>query len=138
MLRVVRRRHLIAVLLLTALAALAFAPAASAMIRTGNQNPDVLVVASISPNHADVGERVTWSIVVTNTSDSARSIRFEGDLSTPFGGAGVAGQGRFGPHESFTFSRTLRAREGGEYQLHVWARTTAGSLRSHASARTFA
>jgi uncharacterized protein (DUF58 family) len=136
MLVLVRRRHLIAALL-TILVTLAFAPAASAMIRTGNQNPDVLVVASISPNHADVGERVTWSIVVTNTSDSARTIRFEGDLTTPFSAAGVGGQGRFGPHESFTFSRTLRAREGGEYLLHVWARTASGT-RSHASAHTVA
>ena len=121
--------------LVAAVGTLALAPAALANVNTGAQNPHVVVTAQIGPNHIDVGERLTWSVTITNASSRSRCIEAEGEFSAPDRGVGFSLSGCFGPGESFTFTRSPTARVAGLYTVKVraWDRTGVAST-AHAKA----
>jgi uncharacterized protein YfaS (alpha-2-macroglobulin family) len=107
---------------------------AFATTRTGNQNPDLVVTATIGPNHLDVGERAVWVFTVTNTTDHTVQVKFSALLDTPFSGGELFGVGTLDPGKSFHFQRSLHAKEGGRYTLRVRARDKNGASHAHALA----
>lgn len=121
--------------LVAAAATLSAAPAALANVNSGAQNPHIVVTAQIGPNHIDVGERLTWSVTITNASSHARCIDAEGDYTAPDRGSGFSLTGCFGPGESFTFTRSPTARAAGVYTVKVraWDRSGVAST-AHAKA----
>jgi hypothetical protein len=108
-------------------ASLIAAPAAYARVDTGNQNPNIVVVAQIGPNHIDVGERVVWSGTIVNVSDRSRCIEFEMDYESPTVSEFVGGGGCLAPGEDMTFGRSRRATAGGDYTVKVRAWTRSGA-----------
>lgn len=111
-----------------------FAATAIANTRSGNQNPDLVVTATIGPNHLDVGERGVWAFTITNTTDHSVAVNFAGELDTPFSGTVVFGGGDLGPGQSIRFQRSVRARVGGRYTLTVRARDKNGASHTRAFA----
>ena len=107
---------------------------AFATTRTGNQNPDLVVTATIGPNHLDVGERAVWVFTVTNATDHVVQVKFSAAVDTPFSGGELGGIGTLDPGKSFHFQRSLRAKEGGRYTLTVRAHDKNGTSHAKASA----
>jgi hypothetical protein len=113
----------------------ALAAPALGTVNSGAQNPHIVVTAQIGPNHVDVGERLTWSVTITNASARPRCIDAEGDYTAPDRGSGFSLTGCFGPGESFTFTRSPRARVGGVYTVRISAVDRSGvASTAHAKA----
>ena len=128
--------RLTAVAGVTAAAMVAAPQAALATASVGQQNPHLVVAAQFYPTHADVGERVTWSVVITNASSRTRSVEFDVTVETPWMGEDEGGLGELPPHTSITLHHTFRARQGGTYTMTASAQLRRG-VASHAAARVF-
>jgi hypothetical protein len=111
-----------------------FCGVARASTHSGNQDPDLVVTASIGPNHLDVGQRSYWSASVTNTTSHSVRIRILIEVTTPFSGSDEFIGGTLGPGQSINEQRSFTAREGGEYTVRVKARDANGTSHTHASA----
>ena len=111
-----------------------FCATAAASTHTGNQNPDLVVTASIGPNHLDVGERSFWSMSVTNTTSKRIRVHVFVVVSTPDEGGEEIIDGTLGPGQSFTEQHAFKARAAGSYTVSVKARDKNGTSRTHASA----
>jgi hypothetical protein len=121
----------------TALVGLAlFAAPVSATRSARDQNPQLAVVASVTPNHAPVGSTVLAVGSVRNTTSSPLVVQFNIELSTPTGrvlGKGTSGTLAPGDAWHLRFRRLVtQASAGGTFLLHVVASDKLG--RSHASA----
>jgi hypothetical protein len=111
-----------------------FCGAALASTHTGNQNPDLVVTASIGPNHLDVGERGIWAVTVTNTTSHRIRLRVEIAVVTPFTGEGEEIFGSLGAGQSIAEQHSFKARKGGSYTVTVKARDKNGTSHTRASA----
>jgi hypothetical protein len=109
-----------------------FCGTAAANTGTGTQNPDLVVTASIGPNHLDVGERSYWTVTVVNTTSKTVRVNEKVTFSTPDFGSIDLVQGRLAPGQSFIIQRTFRASAGGRYVLNARAHDANGA--SHARA----
>ena len=127
--RTIMRTGLVSVLILGV-----FCGTAAAGTRTGNQNPDLVVTASIGPNHLDVGERSYWSATITNTTSHTIRIRVAIAVSMPFSDEGEEIFGTLGPGQRINEQHAFRAREGGKYTVAVKARDKNGTSHTHTSA----
>jgi uncharacterized protein (DUF58 family) len=107
---------------------------ALANTRSGNQNPDLVVTASIGPNHLDVGQRSYWAVTVTNTTSMTLNVRERVTFSTPDFGSVDFVEGPLSPGQSFVIQRSFRARSGGRYVLTARARDKNGVSHTRAAA----
>ena len=120
-------------IVLAAAALLALPAAGSATTTTRQQNPHLRVTVSLTPTDATVGQRLHITCTVTNTG--RRRHRIDADCGWSGDGrsvdTGVGGM-VLGPHKSWTYSYTPRARQAGAYRATVSAEDRFG--RSHAAA----
>ena len=124
--------------LVTLIAFLALAGTAWGTSTSGNQNPDLLVTASVFPTHAHTGDVVKAIAAVTNTTDHRIRVGFEFEFDKPTSGVGGAGEGILGPGQSleFCFHQAVKANSVRcDYLLIVRAVDKRGPshARAHAS-----
>jgi hypothetical protein len=110
---------------------------ARATTGTGNQNPDLFVRASVTPDQAATGQLVTATVVVRNKSTRRQTVTVTASLTSPSG-------------ETYNYARTLVLRRGqtlretasrvvqvsdprGIYTLTVSARSSTGTSTASAS-----
>jgi uncharacterized protein (DUF58 family) len=119
---------LTALILVVGASALAYATTV-----TRHQNPHYRVTASLTPTQASVGERLTISFIVTNTTDHSHRVSISYEFAAPSSGEGTASSPiLLAPHTSWTVKFTRRAREPGAYKAVIRAHDALGT--SHAAA----
>jgi len=124
--------------LVTLVAFMVMAGTAWATSTSGNQNPDLLVTATLTPTHAHVGDVISGVATVTNTTDHRIRVGFELEFERPTSGVGGAGDAILGPGQSleFRFHHQVRVNSvKGDYLLIVRATDRHGTshARAHAS-----
>lgn len=127
-----RTRPWLAVPAVTALL-VALPAAAGATTVTRHQSPHYRVTASLTPTEATVGQRLTISFRVTNTTGYAHRVSIAYEIDGPNFGSGTGMSPiRLGPHTSWSTTLTQRATEPGGYTAIIRASDAAGT--SHATA----
>lgn len=100
---------------------------------TRHQNPHYRVTASLTPTQASVGQRLTISFTVTNTTDHSHQVSISYEFDTPSSGEGTASSPiSLAPHTSWKVTFTRRARQAGAYKAIIHAHDALGT--SHATA----
>ncbi len=118
---------------LVALMLIGSAAVAYATTVTRHQNPRYRVTAALTPTQVSVGERLTISFTVTNTTDHSHRVSISYEYDAPSSGEGAASSPiSLAPHTSWKVSFTRRAREAGAYKAIVRANDALGT--SHATA----
>jgi hypothetical protein len=121
---------------LTLLGGALLAPAAWATTHTGQQNPQLRVVASVTPTAAHAGDTLVARATVTNMTKRTLTISWGLTFETPTSGQGEETAGlRIAPGATVrqVFRRAITASSPkGTYKLEVHASNRAG--RSHATA----
>jgi uncharacterized protein (DUF58 family) len=117
---------------------LAIAGTAWATSTAGNQNPQLLVTASLTPTHVQVGDVITAKVTITNTTHHVLRVDYEFAFDGPTRGVAGGGGGPIAPGQTlkFGFHHTVRPGDaGGDYQLVVRATDAHGTshARAHAS-----
>jgi uncharacterized protein (DUF58 family) len=110
---------------------------ATATTGTGNQNPDLFVRASVTPDQAATGQLVTATVVVRNKSTRRQTVTITASLASPYGQtySYVRTQVlRRGQTVRETASRVVQASDPrGVYTLTVSARSNTGTSTASAS-----
>jgi uncharacterized protein (DUF58 family) len=120
-------------ILLTTLVLVISTAAAYATTVTRHQNPRYRVTAALTPTQVSVGERLTISFTVTNTTDHSHRVSISYEYDAPSSGEGAASSPiSLAPHTSWKVTFTRRAREAGAYKAIVRAHDALGT--SHATA----
>jgi uncharacterized protein (DUF58 family) len=125
------------IMAIAALAALLAVPAALADTQTGNQNPDLVVTVSLSPDTVAIGETATAVATVTNQSAARQSVSVTATLSGP-GGVLLVRTERVSlkPGEAFSESASYTRDAddpAGTYSLTVEATSKTGTSSATAS-----
>jgi hypothetical protein len=116
------------------------ATTAWATTSTGRQNPQLRVVAAVTPTQAHAGDTIVARATVTNTTKRTLMVSWGLTFDTPTGGMGMQTSSlplKPGATLRQVFRRAVTARSPkGTYSLSVHARDHAG--RSHAAAHAIA
>jgi uncharacterized protein (DUF58 family) len=121
------------VLLATVIVVAGASAVAYATTVTRYQNPHYRVTASLTPTQASVGQRLTISFTVTNTTDRSHNVSISYEFDTPSSGEGTASSPiPLAPHTSWKITFTRLARQAGAYKAIIRARDALGT--SHATA----
>jgi len=130
--------RLTAALVVACVAALADASVALATTGTGNQNPDLLVSVSLSPDEVQRGDSVEASGSVTNQGSQTETVVVTATRTAPNGKSDVVATETavLAPGQSLarTYTYTLDGGQRGTYTLTVSADD--GSGASTATAQT--
>ena len=104
---------------------------------TGNQNPDLFVRVSLTPDQAATGELVTASVTVRNRSSRRQTVTVTATLTSPSGQTYSDVRTlviRAGRAARVTASRAVQATDPrGVYTLTVSARSNTGTSSATAS-----
>jgi hypothetical protein len=129
-----RLSSIVAALVVVAAAA---AVDARATTGTGNQNPDLFVRASVTPDQAATGQLVTATVVVRNKSTRRQTVTVTASLTSPYGETYSYVRTRVlrrGQTVRETASRVVQASDPrGVYTLTVSARSNTGTSTASAS-----
>jgi hypothetical protein len=109
------------------------ASAAHATTATRHQNPRYRVTAALTPTQVSVGERLTISFTVTNTTDHSHRVSITYEFDTPSSGEAAGSSPiSLAPHTSWKVTFARRATDAGAYKAIVRAHDALGT--SHATA----
>ena len=103
---------------------------------SGNQNPQLRVTASLTPNSVKTGATLHGVISVTNTTSKTRQVSITWEYDTPRSGVGTAMSPiPIKPHATWTHAFNPKARVAGKYRLIMQAGDARGSSRTTATAK---
>lgn len=120
-----------AMAILTAIAGVAVANTTS-----GNQNPQLRVTASLTPNSVNTGATLHGVISVTNTTSKTRHVSITWEYDTPNSGMGTAMSPiPIKPHATWTHTFNPTSRAAGKYTLIMQAGDAKGSSKTTATAK---
>jgi hypothetical protein len=107
---------------------------AQATSSTGHQNPDLIVTATVTPSHVQLGDVVHGVAKVTNVSSGKVRVNFIATFETgkTFEGAGLSGRLEPGKTVKLKFDRVMTSDELGTITLKV----RAGDKNGRSSVKT--